>query len=240
MTARAWSGPGVVRPGAHDDAIEEERPDVIVVNMTGPDGDVLGRGLLRRTEFHKQVSLVAVVDADRVGRLDLSLGLDDFASAPLRADELLARVRHALWRTASVDAENTLRVRDLVIDLANYKVFVNGELVTPSPSENILLGITRDTVIELARRELGIITRERQIDRTELYSADEILLCGTGAQIAPVIEVDHRPIGSGKIGPVGSQLQKIYFDVVRGNKPEYRQQWCTPAFVKQQSANPAD
>ncbi|HVU66147.1 MAG TPA: branched-chain amino acid transaminase [Ktedonobacteraceae bacterium] len=122
----------------------------------------------------------------------------------------------------------------------NIFLIVNGELITPSPSENILMGITRETVIELARRELGLITRERQIDRTELYGADEIILCGTGAQIAPVVEVDHRPIGGGKIGPVGSALQKIYFDVVRGNKPEYRQQWCTPAFVKQQSANPAD
>jgi branched-chain amino acid aminotransferase len=113
----------------------------------------------------------------------------------------------------------------------NIFLLINGELVTPSPSENILLGITRDTVIELARRELGIITRERQIDRTELYTADEIFLCGTGAQIAPVIEVDRRPIGNGQIGPVGKELQKIYFDVVRGRRPEYLQQWCEPVFA---------
>ncbi len=122
----------------------------------------------------------------------------------------------------------------------NIFLVINNELITPSPSENILLGITRETVIELARRELGIITRERQIDRTELYSADEIILCGTGAQIAPVIEVDRRPIGSGKTGQLSSALQKIYFDVVRGNLAEYRQQWCVPAFARQQSANPAD
>lgn len=121
----------------------------------------------------------------------------------------------------------------------NIFLVVNGELITPAPTENILLGITRDTVIELARRELGMITRERQIDRTELYSADEIILCGTGAQIAPVVEVDHRPIGSGKVGPIGNQMQKIYFDIVRGNRPEYRNQWCTPTFTKQ-NANPAD
>ncbi len=119
----------------------------------------------------------------------------------------------------------------------NIFLIINGELITPSPSENILLGITRDTVIELARRELGLITRERQIDRTELYVADEIILCGTGAQIAPVVEVDRRPVGSGKIGPISSALQKIYFDVVRGNTPDYRQQWCTPTFAKQQSAH---
>jgi branched-chain amino acid aminotransferase len=113
----------------------------------------------------------------------------------------------------------------------NIFLLINGELVTPAPSENILLGITRDTVIELARRELGIITRERQIDRTELYAADEIFLCGTGAQIAPVVEVDRRPIGNGQIGSLGKQLQKIYFDVVRGKRPEYLQQWCEPVFT---------
>src|SRR5258708_38705153 len=102
----------------------------------------------------------------------------------------------------------------------NIFLLINGELVTPAPSENILLGITRDTIIELAQRELGLSTRERQIDRTELYTADEIFLCGTGAQIAPVVEVDRRPIGTGKIGPVGEALQKIYFDVVRGKRSE--------------------
>ncbi len=113
----------------------------------------------------------------------------------------------------------------------NIFLVVNGELITPAPTENILLGITRDTIMELARRELGIITRERQIDRTELYSADEIFMCGTGAQIAPVIEVDHRLIGTGKIGPIAETLQQTYFEVVRGKRPEYRAQWCTPAFA---------
>jgi branched-chain amino acid aminotransferase len=113
----------------------------------------------------------------------------------------------------------------------NIFLVINGELVTPSPSENILLGITRETVIELARRELGIITRERQIDRTELYAADEIFLCGTGAQIAPVVEVDRRSIGNGTTGPIAGELQKIYFDVVRGKRPEYLQQWCEPVFA---------
>ena len=125
----------------------------------------------------------------------------------------------------------------------NIFLVINGELVTPAPTENILLGITRDTVIELARRELGMITRERQIDRTELYSANEIFLCGTGAQIAPVVEVDHRPIGSGKIGPVSSSIQKLYFEVVRGQRAEYREQWCRPVFASapvKEHANPAN
>ena len=113
----------------------------------------------------------------------------------------------------------------------NIFLLMNGEFVTPSPTENILLGITRETIIELARREFGRITRERQIDRTELYIADEILLCGTGAQIAPVIKVDHRSIGDGTIGPISKALQQLYFDVVRGHIPDYRAQWCTPVYT---------
>ncbi|MGZ3642308.1 MAG: branched-chain amino acid transaminase [Ktedonobacteraceae bacterium] len=113
----------------------------------------------------------------------------------------------------------------------NIFLLINNEFVTPSPTENILLGITRDTIIELARREFGRITRERQIDRTELYLADEILLCGTGAQIAPVIKVDHRPVGDGTIGPISKALQQLYFDVVRGHIPDYRTQWCMPVYT---------
>src|SRR5207247_6335318 len=75
----------------------------------------------------------------------------------------------------------------------NIFLVMDGELITPSATENILLGITRDTVMPLATRELGRITRERQVDRTELYVADEIFLCGTGAKIAAVISADHRP-----------------------------------------------
>lgn len=112
----------------------------------------------------------------------------------------------------------------------NIFLVINGELATPAITENILQGITRDTIIELARRELGRITRERQVDRTELYTASEIFLCGTGAQIAPVVEVDHRPVGNGKLGPISGALQSLYFEVVRGHRPEYRQQWCTPVY----------
>jgi branched-chain amino acid aminotransferase len=111
----------------------------------------------------------------------------------------------------------------------NIFLYASGELVTPPPSENILLGITRDTVMQLAQSELGLPVRERVIDRTELYTADEIILTGTGAQIAPVVEVDHRPIGTGRIGPVASKIQRIYGEVVRGMRPEYAE-WYTPLY----------
>jgi len=113
----------------------------------------------------------------------------------------------------------------------NIFLVENGEFVTPAPTENILLGITRDTVMKLGKRELGYTTRECVVDRTQLYNADEIFLCGTGAQIAPVISVDHRSIGNGKVGPVSKALQELYFDVVRGKLPDYREQWCTPVYA---------
>jgi branched-chain amino acid aminotransferase len=112
----------------------------------------------------------------------------------------------------------------------NIFMLVDGSLITPPASENILLGITRDTIMQLARRELDRVVRERQIDRTELYVADEIFLTGTGAQIAPVIEVDHRPVGTGKVGTLTETLQQAYHDVVRGKRSEYSE-WLTPVYA---------
>ncbi len=111
----------------------------------------------------------------------------------------------------------------------NIFLAINGELHTPAVTENILMGITRDTIIKLARRDLDMLTRERQIDRTELYIAKEIFLCGTGAQIAPVVEVDHRPIGAGAIGPIAEKISALYGEIVRGYRSEYMD-WLTPVF----------
>lgn len=111
----------------------------------------------------------------------------------------------------------------------NIFLMLSNELVTPPGTENILPGITRDTLIQLARRELDRITRERVVDRTELYVADEIFLTGTGAQLAPVVEVDHRKVGDGRVGSVTLELQKLYGEVVRGQRAEYMD-WCTPVF----------
>ena len=104
------------------------------------------------------------------------------------------------------------------------------ELVTPPPSENILLGVTRDTIMRLAQRELGHVVRERVVDRTELYIADEVFLTGTGAQLAPVIEIDHRPVGNGKIGQMTAELVQMYHEVVRGQRADYRD-WLTPVYA---------
>jgi len=103
-----------------------------------------------------------------------------------------------------------------------------GKLVTPGVNDDILEGITRAGIIEIAA-ELGIPVVERLIDRSELYISDEIFLVGTGAQVSPVIEVDHRSVGTGKIGELTKRIQSRYFDAVRGKVPAYKH-WLTPIY----------
>ena len=110
----------------------------------------------------------------------------------------------------------------------NLFIVRNGILVTPPGSDNILEGITREHIMTMAG-DLGIPLRERSIDRTELYAADEVFLCGTGAQLAPVVEIDRRPIGTGKVGPITRRLHQVYFDAVRGRSDAYRD-WLTPVY----------
>ena len=100
-----------------------------------------------------------------------------------------------------------------------------GVLITPPITDNLLEGITRNTVLNLARKDLGLEVDIRSIDRSELFVAEEIFLAGTGVQIASIIKVDHRPIGSGSMGPLTTKIRSLYFDVVRGKVKKYRE-WC--------------
>ena len=111
----------------------------------------------------------------------------------------------------------------------NIFVIRDGKVFTPLTSDNILEGLTRLAMIELLRAELDLDVVERSIDRSELYVADEIFLCGTGAQISPVVDVDRRPIGDGQVGPVVERLQKLYFEIVSGRNSKYRS-WLTPVY----------
>lgn len=113
---------------------------------------------------------------------------------------------------------------------ANIFMARDGRLVTPPVSSNILEGITRRTIMELAAAELGITVEEREIDRTELYVCDELFFCGTGVQVAAITSVDHRPVGTGVMGSLTTTIRNLYFDVVRGNVAKYRA-WNTPVFV---------
>ncbi|MCH8350536.1 MAG: branched-chain amino acid transaminase [Chloroflexi bacterium] len=108
----------------------------------------------------------------------------------------------------------------------NIFVVSDGRLFTSSLEDNVLPGITRDTIIQIAQRELGLDVVERSIDRSELYLADEVFLTGTAAHLTPVVQLDNRNIADGKIGPISGKLQKLYFDIVVGRNPKYLH-WCT-------------
>lgn len=105
----------------------------------------------------------------------------------------------------------------------------DGKLVTPVTTDNILEGITRRSVIEMAKNELGLEVAERPVDRTEVYLSDELFLTGTAAQITVATQVDHRPIGTGQMGPVAARLRQLFDQAVRGKLPQYRQ-WNVPVF----------
>jgi branched-chain amino acid aminotransferase len=103
----------------------------------------------------------------------------------------------------------------------------DGVLVTPPVTDNILEGITRKSVIELARNELGLDVQERSIDRTEVFIAEEMFMTGTAAQITAVTKVDHRPIGMGSMGPIATKLRVLYEDILRGRHSRY-EHWNVP------------
>ena len=105
----------------------------------------------------------------------------------------------------------------------------DGQLISPPSTADNLDGITRQSLITLAREDLGIEFVERPIGRTELYVADELFLCGTGAEVTPVRSVDRRTVGDGLIGPVTRRLSERFEAVVRGRVPE-RVDWLTPVW----------
>jgi len=106
-----------------------------------------------------------------------------------------------------------------------------GKLITPPVSANILEGITRQLIINLAKDELGVETVERQIDRTEVYIADEAFFCGTGVEVTPIGSVDQIPLGTGVVGPITRRIRELYFRIVRGDEPRYMD-LLTPIYQK--------
>ncbi|HEX9098673.1 MAG TPA: branched-chain amino acid transaminase [Candidatus Dormibacteraeota bacterium] len=111
----------------------------------------------------------------------------------------------------------------------NLFMLKDGVFVTPPVTDDILEGVTRILLTRMIKEELGKPVVERSIDRTELYTCDELLLCGTGAQISPVVEVDRRPVGDGKVGEFTQELQNIYFGAVRGESPKHKD-WTIPVY----------
>tara|TARA_Y100000758_G_C15920693_1_gene375049 strand:- start:33 stop:758 length:726 start_codon:yes stop_codon:yes gene_type:complete len=112
----------------------------------------------------------------------------------------------------------------------NLFLVIDGKIHTPSLENNILTGITRDSVFKLIKNELDLEVVERPIDRSEIYLADEMFLTGTAAHVTPVGELDNRKIGSGQVGSVTEKLSRIYAKVIRGEEKAYID-WCTPISV---------
>ena len=115
---------------------------------------------------------------------------------------------------------------------ANVFVIRKGVAYTPPVQSNLLEGIVRRSLIQLMREELGVAVVERNIDRTEVYVADEMFICGTGVQVAAVTRVEHRPIGSGVMGDITTKIRDLFFDIVAGRVPKYHE-WLTPVYAEE-------
>jgi branched-chain amino acid aminotransferase len=142
-------------------------------------------------------------------------------SALIKSDAILAGFDEALvlsqeGHVSEGSAMNVFMVRD-------------GVIYTPPVTENILEGITRRSVMELARNELGMTVVERPIDRTEVFICDEFFFAGTAAQVSAVTRCDYRPIGTGSMGPITTKLRELFATVVTGDNPDYIK-WCEPVF----------
>jgi branched-chain amino acid aminotransferase len=153
-----------------------------------------------------------------------------YANSALASDEA---------RRSGFDEAILLNESGHVTEGATCNLFMlrNGRLITPTVNENVLEGITRDSIMELVRRELGLEIVERPIDRSELYVCDELFLTGTAVGVAPVTHVDHRPVGDGAIGEVTRKLRQLYVDATHGRVPAYRK-WLLPVYGRGLQAQP--
>ncbi|MEE3716565.1 branched-chain amino acid transaminase [Tumidithrix elongata RA019] len=175
------------------------------------------------------------------GYLDTSKGLKVGVSSWRRLDDnaipARAKVNGAYVNTALAKTDGYLSGFDDVVVLTNEGHVAEGsamnlflvrdnQLITSSITENILEGITRDTIIQLAQQELGLSIVSRPIDRTELYVADEAFFVGTATELAPITSFDNRPVGDGKVGTISTKLRDLYSKAIHGLLPQYSH-WLT-------------
>jgi branched-chain amino acid aminotransferase len=198
----------------------------------------IGPGLLNNPD---SVLIFTIKLGDYV---DVSKGLSVCTSSWDRVEDNAipprAKISGSYANTALIITEAKLSGFDDAIVLSNNGKVAEGSamnlfllegntLVTTPSTSNILVGVTRNTVLEIAK-ELGLDVAEREINRTELYIADGAFYCGTGAQIAPISKIDHRALGkNGEIDQKVKDIQKLYFDIVKGKVEKYKK-WCTPIY----------
>jgi branched-chain amino acid aminotransferase len=226
------------------------RITVELVRMHGCRQDVYVRPLVYKAARTIKLTLSSLEDAVAIytfamgNYVDISAGLNVCTSSWRRANSNAMPVRAKVTGAyincslaiddagaAGFDEAILLTHDGTVSEGSSCNLFMlrNGKLVTPALSEDLLEGLTRNALIEMVREEFGMTVEERRIDRTELYAADEIFLCGTGVQVSPVASVDRRPVGTGKPGPFTMKLQTAYLAACRGENEKYRD-WVTPVY----------
>ncbi|MBZ0285280.1 MAG: branched-chain amino acid transaminase [Anaerolineae bacterium] len=161
--------------------------------------------------------------------------VDDNA-IPARGKIIGAYANSALIKTDAVlsgyDEAIVLNEDGHISEMSAANIFIirDGVAITPPVTSNVLEGIVRRSLMQLLTDELHVPVVEREIDRTELYLADEVFMCGTGVQLAAITRVEHRAIGNGKLGSTTRQLRELFFQIVSGRVPKYRG-WLTPVYV---------
>jgi branched-chain amino acid aminotransferase len=224
--------------------LEGYREDVYIRPLIYKSDELIG---VRLHDLHDELTVFAIpftryIERDEAAHVTFSSWrrVDDNA-IPARGKITGAYINSALVKTdaakAGFDEALVLTNEGHLSEGSAENVFmlINGALVTPAITENILEGITRRTIMELAQRELQLQVIERPIDRTEVYLCEEFFMTGTAAQVTAITMVDHRPIGEGKMGPVTAQLRGLYDQVVRAKLPAY-QSWVTPVYVHELAA----
>ena len=211
------------------------REDAYVRPLVYKSDEIIG---VRLHDLHTAFTIFAVpfgtyIDIDR----GLSCGVSswrrvDDNAIPARSKITGSYVNAALAKTEAQEAgfdEAIVLTNDGHVSegsAENLFMVRNGTLITPPVTDNILEGIVRQSVMQIAA-DHNVPLEVRSIDRTELYIADELFLCGTGAQLSPVTSVDHRSVGNGAVGPITRQLSAVYFAAVHGNDDRYAG-WVTP------------
>ncbi|MFP3853691.1 MAG: branched-chain amino acid transaminase [Anaerolineales bacterium] len=220
---------------------EDYREDCYLRPLIYAADEIIG---VRLHDLDNQVAMFAVpfsryVERDEGAHVTFSAWrrIDD-NMIPARGKITGAYVNSALIKTdairAGFDEGLVLTQEGHVSEGSAENIFMlrNGVLVTPPVTDNILEGITRRTVLTLAEQELDLPVKERPIDRSEVFLADELFMTGTAAQVTAITMVDYRPIGTGEMGPYTRRLRSLYADLVRGRLKDYLH-WVEPVYIEQ-------
>jgi branched-chain amino acid aminotransferase len=245
--AHSWN---VLRMQPRESVDDLCRITVELVRMHGYRQDVYVRPITYKSSRTIKLTLSSLDDETAIytfamgNYVDISAGLHVCTSSwrransnamPVRAKVTGAYINSSLAvddaTAAGFDEAIMLTHDGTVSEASSCNLFLlrNGKLATPGVAEDILEGITRNALIDMVRDEFGMTVEERRIDRTELYAADEIFMCGTGVQVSPVVSVDRRPVGTGKPGAFSMKLQELYLSACRGENEKYRS-WVTPVY----------